>query len=139
MVLQILAALLLDALFGDPRWPTHPVVLVGRLITFYEKFFYAREDGRRRGLLFCAAVLATVAAVVAVAITAAGFIGIWAQTALNIYLLYAAIAFKSLKDESLPVARALASGNLERARKQVAQVVGIDLGRLDPGARLQDL
>ena len=88
MVLQILAALLLDALFGDPRWPTHPVVLVGRLITFYEKFFYAREDGRRRGLLFCAAVLATVAAVVAVAITAAGFIGRWAQTALNIYLLY---------------------------------------------------
>ena len=133
MVLQILAALLLDALFGDPRWPTHPVVLVGRLITFYEKFFYAREDGRRRGLLFCAAVLATVAAAVAVAITAAGFIGRWAQTALNIYLLYAAIAFKSLKDESLPVARALASGDLERARKQVGRIVGRDTERLDAG------
>lgn len=129
--MQILAALLLDALFGDPKWPTHPVVLVGRLITFYEKIFYSPSDGKRRGVIFCAAVLFTVAAAVAAGMIVTGLIGKWAQTAFLIYLLYAAIAFKSLKDESLPVARALAAGDLERARRQVGRIVGRDTERLD--------
>ena len=129
--MQILAALLLDALFGDPKWPPHPVTLIGRLITFYEKIFYSPTDGRRRGIIFCAAVLATVAAVVTAGMTIAGLFGGWAQRAFSIYLLYAALALKSLKDESLPVARALADGDLERARRQVGRIVGRDTERLD--------
>ena len=118
--MQILAALLLDALFGDPKWPTHPVILVGRLITFYEKIFYSPSDGKRRGVIFCAAVLFTVAAAVAAGMIVTGLIGKWAQTAFLIYLLYAAIAFKSLKDEALPRARAQAGRTHRRARHGTA-------------------
>lgn len=134
--MEILAALLLDAIFGDPKWPPHPVTFVGRLITFMENYFYpeagaSRETTRKQGLVFCVSVLAVTAAVVALILFIAGLINKWFQMAVNIYLLYAAIAFKSLKDESLPVADYLTDGNLERARKQVSRIVGRDTERLD--------
>lgn len=134
--MQILVALLLDAIFGDPKWPPHPVTFVGRLITFMENYFYpgigaSRETARKQGLFFCVSVLAVTAAAVALILFIAGLINRWLQIAVNIYLLYAAIAFKSLKDESLPVADYLTDGNLERARKQVSRIVGRDTDRLD--------
>ena len=100
--MQIIMALLLDAVFGDPRGIPHPVAGIGRLISFYEKFFYGRGGSKAGGALLCAAVLATVGGAVALVLSFAAFIGEWAYAAVNIYLLYAAIAFKSLKDESAP-------------------------------------
>ncbi|MDO5116541.1 MAG: adenosylcobinamide-phosphate synthase CbiB [Synergistaceae bacterium] len=132
--MQILAALLLDAVFGDPKWPPHPVTLVGRLISFYEKLFYSAADGKRRGVVFCAAVLATVAAAVTAGLSIAGLFGEWGRSAFSIYLLYAALAFRSLKDESFPVATALSSGDLQRARLLVGRIVGRDTERLDAAA-----
>ncbi|WP_352401755.1 adenosylcobinamide-phosphate synthase CbiB [Synergistes jonesii] len=130
--MRILAALLLDAIFGDPRRLPHPVVFVGRLISFCEKIFYTRgNNAKEKGFLFCAAVTLATAAALFVILGAAGLISPWLRSALEIYLIYAAIAFKSLKDESLPVARALASGELERARRQLGRIVGRDTERLD--------
>ena len=108
VALQIIMALLLDAIFGDPRGIPHPVAGIGRLISFYEKFFYGRGGSKAGGAMLCAAVLVTVGAAVSLVLSFAAFIGEWAYAAVNIYLLYAATAFKSLKDESAPVARLLA-------------------------------
>ena len=36
--------MLLDALLGDPRRLPHPVVLIGRLISFYEKLLYKKDE-----------------------------------------------------------------------------------------------
>lgn len=130
VALQIILALLLDAVFGDPRGIPHPVAGIGRLIGFYEKFFYGRKGLKAGGAMLCAAVLATVGAAVSLVLLFASFIGEWAHVAVNIYLLYAAIAFKSLKDESAPVARLLAEGNLNGARRQVGRIVGRDTERL---------
>lgn len=123
-------ALLLDAVFGDPRGIPHPVAGIGRLISFYEKFFYGSRGAKAGGAMLCAAVLVTVGAAVALVLSFAAFIGEWVYTAVNIYLLYAAIAFKSLKDESAPVARLLAEGDLGGARRQVGRIVGRDTERL---------
>ena len=100
VALQIIMALLLDAIFGDPRGIPHPVAGIGRLISFYEKFFYGRGGSKAGGAMLCAAVLVTVGAAVSLVLSFAAFVGEWAYAAVNIYLLYAAIAFKSLKDES---------------------------------------
>ncbi len=35
--LQMLIAVLLDQLFGDPRWMTHPVKFIGRTAEILEK------------------------------------------------------------------------------------------------------
>ncbi len=129
-MVEIIAALLLDAVFGDPRAVPHPVAGIGRLISFYEDFFYGRRGTAAGGAVLCAAVLVTVGAAVSLALSFAAFIGEWVCAAVNIYLLYAAIAFKSLKDESSPVARLLAEGDLRGARCQVARIVGRDTDAL---------
>lgn len=130
--MYILAALLLDAIFGDPKRLPHPVVLIGRVISYYENIFYSRGgDAKRNGFIFCAAVIGTAAAAVFALLYAAGIAGSLLRRALELYLLYAAIAFKSLKDESLPVAGALAAGDLAAARMSVGRIVGRDTERLD--------
>ena len=130
--MYILAALLLDSIFGDPKCLPHPVVLIGRLISYYEKKLYSRgTDAKKNGFIFCAAVIVTAAAAVFAVLYAAGAAGFLLRRALELYLLYAAIAFKSLKDESLPVAKALAAGDLTAARLSVGRIVGRDTDRLD--------
>ncbi|MCF0247396.1 MAG: cobalamin biosynthesis protein CobD [Synergistes sp.] len=129
--MQIIAALLLDALIGDPQWPPHPVTLIGKLITYCEQKLYSARDGKIRGALLAAAVIAVTAAAVLVLEGIAGLIGTWLQYIVTIYLLFAAIAFKSLKDEALPVEQALLSGDVPAARRLVGRIVGRDTDRLD--------
>ena len=126
------SALLLDALLGDPRGLPHPVVGVGRLVTFFEARLYPGSDsnGRRRGLCLCGAVLASTAAAVGLILWAASA-NRWLWGAAQIWLLYSALAWRSLKDETLPVARALFEGDLPVARAALSRVVGRDTEDLD--------
>ena len=128
--------MLLDALLGDPRRLPHPVVLIGRLISVEEKLLYKKDEKgaetKKRGLIFCLLVLATTGFAVTLLLKAAAFVSPAAEWVLSIYLLYAALAYRSLKDESRPVANALAAGDLEAARRLVGRIVGRDtwaLGR----------
>ena len=54
----VLGGFLLDALFGDPAWLPHPVVLMGRCISRLEKFLRARLPGTPQGELLGGAVTA---------------------------------------------------------------------------------
>ena len=128
--MQILAAILLDSLFGDPKGVPHPVVAVGRVISFWEERFYAAK-GKARGILFCAAVLCTTAAAVLAILSAAEFVNEYLYHTVNIYMLYTAIAFRSLRDESMPVYTALTEGSLTDARKFLSYIVGRDTAKLD--------
>ena len=128
--MQILAAILLDSLFGDPKGVPHPVIYVGKIISFWEKLLYSAK-GRINGVLFCAAVLISTGAAVLLITSAAKAVNEYLFHVVNIYLLYAAIAFRSLHDESMPVCRALLSDDIEGARKSLACIVGRDTKNLD--------
>ena len=59
MILQaVVGGFVLDALFGDPAWLPHPVVLMGRCISRLEKFLRARLPGTPQGELLGGAVTA---------------------------------------------------------------------------------
>jgi adenosylcobinamide-phosphate synthase len=126
----IFAAFFLDALLGDPARVPHPVVGVGWVVHFWERCFYPQVNKKRGGVFFCAAVLATVGAIAGVILFCASFMS-WVYGAAVAYLLYAAIAWRSLKDESLPVALALFGGDLETARTALSRIVGRDTRNLD--------
>ncbi len=130
--MAIYLSLLLDYLLGDPKFLPHPVVLVGKLIAFYEKLLYPAERDRRfrRGALLAALVLLTVGLVLAALLW---MVARWplAQFALGVYLLYAALAWRSLQVEPGYVAAALRAGNLPRARKMLSYVVGRDTENLN--------
>lgn len=129
-------ALLLDILLGDPKGLPHPVVGIGRCVRFWENHLYPRPgqgEGRRRGVLFCAAVLVTVLVIIGLVLSAVSLFPGGPFVA-EVYLLYAALAWRSLKDETLPIATALFGGDLEAARSSLSRVVGRDTDRLDvPG------
>ena len=59
MILQaVVGGFVLDALFADPAWLPHPVVLMGRCISRLEKFLRARLPGTPQGELLGGAVTA---------------------------------------------------------------------------------
>lgn len=128
--MPVLAALFLDLLLGDPKRLPHPVVGVGRIIRFWESRLYPKESKRFYGMVFCLAVLGSVGLIAGLVLLVAS-IHRWLFDAAVLYLLYAALAWRSLKDQSLPVAEALFGGNIPEAREQLSHIVGRDTRNLD--------
>lgn len=132
----ILAAILLDALFGDPARISHPVVLIGNLISFLEKLLLKGGPKEKRAggaILVLAVVSVTAFAVLSVGL-AAFLISPILAVFFEIYLLYTSLAARSLKDETLPIAVALSKGDIETARFRLSRVVGRDTESLDEAA-----
>ncbi len=126
-------ALLLDVLLGDPHALPHPVVGVGCLIRFWEGRLYPEAGAPRavvRGAGLCSLVLLSTLAAAAGLLWAAGWDGGLAAV-VEVYLLYAALAWRSLKDETMPVALALFRRNLPGARAALSHVVGRDTENLN--------
>lgn len=128
---EILVAILLDAAIGDPRYPYHPAALIGRLISFYEQFLYSKKDARLRGIVLAIAVILTVAITVTVLLFIAGLCGPFVHFIVNVFLLYSALAFRCLRDESSQVAEALAEGDITKARHFLSYIVGRETDRLN--------
>ena len=129
---QIVAAVLLDLLIGDPRWLPHPVRGIGSLAL--------RLEGPARrflpGPIIAGIVVAAIVVVlsggiaycfVAGAKAAHPFVGGVA----SILVIYTTVAARDMARHSMSVYRALAAGNLPEARKRVAMIVGRDTARLD--------
>jgi adenosylcobinamide-phosphate synthase len=128
--MYILAALFLDALLGDPKFPPHPATGIGAIIRFWEGRFYSGPDKRRGGRLLCCSVIATTAALAGLILLFASW-NRWLYGLATLYLLYAALAWRSMKDHTLPVALALSTHDLEAARRALSLVVGRDTENLD--------
>jgi len=124
-----LAGYLLDLCLGDPPgWP-HPVRWLGRLIAFWEARLY--QPRVLAGLLFWLAVTGSSLAAVLAVLVLAGGLGLWVQGAVAAYLVYAGLATRSLHRECQRVEDALARGNLEEARKNLAMIVGRETAHLE--------
>ena len=131
----VLGGFLLDALFGDPAWLPHPVVLMGRCISALEKHLRTALPKTPRGEL---AGGATVAAVLPLGTLAVTGLACWAATRLHpalglaLQMLWCgqALAAKGLAQESRNVYKELAKGDLPAARRAVARIVGRDTQNL---------
>lgn len=125
----IYLAVMLDFLFGDPKKIPHPVVFIGKLISFYEKGFYRIGPKRWAGFLFTLAVLVSVSLPLLLIAYLASYHWLLAFL-VNAYLLYTALAWRSLKKESGQVMAALAAGDIEEARVRLSYIVGRDTADL---------
>ena len=128
--MYILAALFLDALLGDPKRLPHPVGGVGGIVRFWEKRLYPNPDKRWGGILLCLAVLGTTVAMVGLLLLCASFYK-WLYELTTLYFLYAALAWRSLKDQSLPVVQALFEDSMDAARAALSHIVGRDTEKLE--------
>jgi len=130
LILPIVVAMLLDAVLGDPKTIPHPVVLVGTIISFWERVLYTGGRMRAKGVIFCSAVALTAGGAVFLALKLAAALHPYIYDVLNVYLLFTALACRSLKDEAMSVADALAGGGVPLARARLSGIVGRDTSSL---------
>lgn len=124
------AAIALDWIIGDPRWPTHPVILIGRWIRWMEGMLHKENDrqtaSKSKGvLLITTTALISFCSVLAI-ILAARAINEWLGYAVCTWLISTTIAIKGLKDAAYLVYNPLRKGNLADARKYTGYIVGRD-------------
>ena len=126
----------IDLLIGDPHSIPHPVVGIGKLISFLEKGLrqmFPKTDG---GEIAAGGVLWVLVVVICTALPAGILylchrISPWLRLTGESIMCWQILATKALKDESMKVYTALESGDLEKSRHAVSMIVGRDTARLD--------
>ncbi len=122
----------LDWILGDPRWYPHPVVGIGRLISFLEprlRRLAASELAGGGVLLVLTVGITALSAWLAVA--GAYAVNRYAGLAVAAILSWSCLAARSLHHESGLVARALERGDIPEARRMLGRIVGRDTAELE--------
>jgi adenosylcobinamide-phosphate synthase len=129
---QILLAVALDLLLGDPRWFPHPVRLIGRFALFLEQPLRSgSRSPRRAGGCTAVLVVGVTGGVAYALVQLAGHLHPWFGDAVSVLVIYTGLAARDLLRHSKDVWRALADEDLAAARIRVGMICGRDIERLD--------
>ena len=132
----LMAGFVLDLVFGDPKWMYHPVIFIGKTISFLEKNIRKILPKTPTAELIGGGVLVLFTLVVSggvpwIILYATGLIHPALQWAAGAFMCYQLLAVKCLRDESMKVYNALKSGTIEDGRRAVSMIVGRDTQALD--------
>ncbi|MBF0363517.1 MAG: cobalamin biosynthesis protein CobD [Oligoflexia bacterium] len=133
----ILFALLLDLIFGDPRWFPHPVKIMGILALKLENHFIKINSRSRSRSLFIkgifSALIIYISSILAVIFIRkfAYYIHPLCADLVTVFILYTTIALKDLIKHSQDVLSALTANDLLLAREKLQLFVGRDTNNLD--------
>ena len=133
--LSVFAGFLLDCLLGDPLSGAHPVVLMGKLISFLEKrlraLFPKTPAGERAAGTVMAALVPVISAAAGILLLYAAWrIHPAAYFALSCFLCWQCFAARCLMTEAKKVTVCLEKEGLDAGRRQVGMLVGRDTGEL---------
>ena len=133
--LSVFAGFLLDCLLGDPLSAAHPVVLMGKLISFLEKRLRARfpktpQGERTAGLVMALCVPLVSAGAGLLLLYLAWRVHPWAYFAVSAFLCWQCFAARCLMTEAKKVVTCLETQGLAAGRRQVAMLVGRDTENL---------
>jgi len=130
----LILAVLLDLLIGDPRVPYHPVVLVGRMIAWWERLLYKGDTPpwrqRLAGVCFALVNILPVVFVVFFGLRALKNIPVL-YLAVSVFLLWSTITVRSLDRAAREIFALLKENDLARARCHLGMIVGRDTANLD--------
>lgn len=132
--IQLILALILDVIIGDPRWFPHPVRFIGKLCHWLEKIF--RRPMQPVGLKLSGAIVFFIVTGVTAMITwglLVALLGVQSivSTIAALLVLYLSVAGGDLVRHSKNVYQALQSNDISRARNAVALLVGRDTDTMD--------
>ena len=131
----MLAGFLIDCVLGDPVSIPHPVVLIGKAISHFEKryreeFPKTEEGERKAGLCMNLTVLLLTALLSSALVYISKAISPWLCFAVCTVMSWQIFAAKCLADEAKKVLKALREEGLDAGRKQVGMLVGRDTENL---------
>ena len=136
VMIVAVVAFLLDALIGDPRSKLHPVVLMGKLISFFEKLLLRAEDkplkkAFKGGVLVYAVVIIVMAIGFAIENLTLEIPNHAAQIFAQALVLSFMISPKSLAREGYAIYLFLEHDEIDYARERVGWIVGRDTKNLN--------
>ena len=125
-----------DLIIGDPHGLMHPVIIMGKEISFFErlfrKIFPKTVFGERTaGLMIFVVMSVQVFGISALVLWGCHRISPYLRLFVESIMCWQCLATKSLKDESMKVFYALKKGDRKKARKAVSMIVGRDTKELD--------
>ena len=131
-------AFLVDCLIGDPRSSLHPVILIGKLISFFEGLLYHEQDSDRKklfnGVVLMVCVLSVSYGVAEGMVRLAALSGnVYVSIAVQAVFLSFMISPRNLAEAGREIRDYLLDGNLEMARFKVGWIVGRDTDKLTEG------
>ena len=131
----LLAAVILDLLIGDPRFYPHPVVLVGRIISYGENILRKSEDSLKlqkiKGIILVILTLSITFAAAYLLLSLMSYINYYLGLTFKILLLYTTIAVRGLHQAAWQIFRQLKNGKLKSARQSLDMIVGRETSKLD--------
>jgi len=133
--LEISAAYVVDLFFGDPPGYPHPVKLIGRAISFFEKRLlqWAHTPWMQRfsGVFLAATVVSGAGIFTWAIIRMAAWVHPVFSSVIIIFFAYTTLATRNLYDEARKVIKVLEQGDITLARKLMGFLVGRDTDCLD--------
>ncbi|WP_085507054.1 adenosylcobinamide-phosphate synthase CbiB [Thalassobacillus devorans] len=129
----ILAAIVLELVIGDPKFFPHPVVIIGKMISFLDEKWNKGMHRKAKGFLLLGVVTVTAYLMIGMVVFLAGRISFWAGAVLEVYFISSTIAIKGLQQAGEEVGRPLREGDLPLARKKLSYIVGRDTEQLSEG------
>ena len=135
IVYGALLSFLLDLLLGDPAWMPHPVVYMGKVISWSEKRLRTRFPATEKGEFRAGLLLAVCLPLLTVVVSGGAVWLLWkVHPALGFFLNvlwgWQALAMRDLRKESVNVYRKLREDTLPAAREAVGRIVGRETERL---------
>lgn len=128
-LIDLILAVMLDLLIGDPHWFPHPVIYIGKFISKLDKLGRKLCKTHKQIKAFGGIIVVTIALssfllpFIILQICKDIF---WLYHILNIILLWTTIAARSLHKEGKKVYDSLARNDIEDARVKLSYIVGRD-------------
>lgn len=127
LAVLMVAGVLLDLLLGEARrW--HPLVGFGNLAGALERRLNQGGGAARfrRGVAAWLLAVLPLTLIAALLVWLAASVNFWLACAVHAAMLYVCLGLRSLRDHNLPIAHALAQGDLPRARWLTSRIVSRD-------------
>lgn len=126
----IIGAVLVDLVIGDPRWFPHPVVLMGKVISFLDRIWNKGRFRRLKGVALIATVVGGTFGFVYALLVVANWVHPIFGLVIEVYLVSSTIAIKGLHQAGKDVFVPLVKGDIILARKKLSYIVGRDTEKL---------
>ncbi len=126
------AAFAIDLILGDPSFLPHPVRMMGRAITFFEKVFRNISISTFASGVFFSISLVLLTWLISFSLVSSAYaIHPAAGLVLEVIFIYYCISVRSLEKAAMDVYKKLLHGNIKEAREKVSLIVGREVENLD--------
>lgn len=128
-MISIFIGVLLNIIFGYIPFITHPIVLIGKMITFFETKLYDLKLSKKVTGLILLILVSSITFIIPFSILyfiKNGVIKIIIESLMILEIL----AIKGLKDEPMKVYKALINNNMDLAKKELSMLVTRDTSKM---------